>query len=255
MMRGLVAAAFLAFSTAMAAAQSLTPPAGGLKAAYLSTNPAQAIRNVVTGEIKGAAAELAREIARRRGVAVSFAAFSSPAAVIEAVRTGAAEVGFLAPDDSAAVAFTRPYMLVQQSFLVREDSAIKSVADVDKAGRVIAASSRDTIGPYLKGWVKQAALRESADTTLQEAVAWLGDGAIDAFGGSRQRLASAQRGAKGLRLLPDNLYGAPQAIAVAKDKPELLTSLNALIVELRGNGFLKTAVEGGVEGVVVAPEM
>lgn len=249
-------AALLAVIATAAAAEAPLAPSGALRVAYLSTNPAQAIRNVVTGEVKGASADLARELARRHKVEVSFTALANPVAVIEAVRKGEADIGFVAPNSErmGVVAFTQPYMLVQQSFLVREDSNIKTIADLDRPERVLAANAGDSVALYLKGWAKQATLKESGDFTLQEAVKWLNDGAIDAFAGNRQRLGAAMRGAKGLRLLPDNFYGVPQTIAIAIDKPELLAALDKTIDELRGSGFLKTAIESsGVDGIIVAP--
>ena len=37
-------------------------PTGTLRAAYLSSNPAQAVRDRTTGDIRGASADLAREL-------------------------------------------------------------------------------------------------------------------------------------------------------------------------------------------------
>ena len=243
-------------SSAAASAQTPLAPTGALRAVYLSTNPAQAIRNVSTGEIKGASADLAREIARRNNVPLTLTGLPGAFAVIEAVKKGEADIGFVAPNSErmGVVAFTQPYMLVQQSLLVRENAEMKSVADLDRPGRKVGANTNDSVAVYLKSWLKQGALVESPDFTLQEAVKWLGDGTVDAFGGNRQRLGAAMRGAKGLRLLPDNLYGVPQTIAVAIDKPELLAALDKTIDELRASGFLKKAVDdSGVDGLIVAP--
>ncbi|WP_342361106.1 transporter substrate-binding domain-containing protein [Terrarubrum flagellatum] len=240
-----------------AAVRAETPlaPAGALRAVYLAGNPAQAIRNVSTGEIKGASADLAREIAKRHKVELSLKGLGSPAAVIEAVKSGEADIGFVAPNNErTGVAFTQAYMLVQQSFLVKETSDIKSVADIDKPNRVIGANNGDSVAVYLKSWLKQATLKENADFTLQEPVKQLNDGTLDAFAANRQRLGAALRGAKGLRMLPDNLYGVPQTIAISLDKPEALAALDKIIDELRASGFIKSAIDAsGVDGVIVAP--
>ena len=47
-------------------------PTGTLRAAYLSSNPAQAVRDPATGEVRGASADLARELAKRRNVPVAL---------------------------------------------------------------------------------------------------------------------------------------------------------------------------------------
>ena len=43
-------------------------PGSTLRAAYLGTNPAQAMRDPATGELRGPAYDLARELARRNNV-------------------------------------------------------------------------------------------------------------------------------------------------------------------------------------------
>ena len=60
-------------------------PTGTLRAAYLSSNPAQAVRDPITGEIRGASADLARELARRRNLPVALVPLPNPATVIETV--------------------------------------------------------------------------------------------------------------------------------------------------------------------------
>ena len=46
-------------------------PGGTLRAAYLGTNPAQAMRDPTTGELRGPAYDLARELARRNQTPLS----------------------------------------------------------------------------------------------------------------------------------------------------------------------------------------
>src|ERR1700746_2290580 len=46
-------------------------PGGTLRATYLGTNPAQAMRDPATGEVRGPAYDLARELARRNNEPLS----------------------------------------------------------------------------------------------------------------------------------------------------------------------------------------
>jgi polar amino acid transport system substrate-binding protein len=86
--------------------------------------------------VRGASADLARELGKRRNVAVALSAVANPAAVIEAVAKGDADIGFVAfaPERVGTVAFSQVYMLVQQSFIVPDASAIQSVNHIDKPG-------------------------------------------------------------------------------------------------------------------------
>jgi polar amino acid transport system substrate-binding protein len=59
----------------------------------------------------------------------------------------------------------------------------------------------------------------------------------------------------GSRLLPDNFFNVPQNIIVPMDKPEILTSINTFIDNLRTSGFLGDAVaRSGVIGIEAAPK-
>ncbi len=228
-----------------------------LRAAYISTNAAQAVRNAQSGEFHGVSADVARELGRRLNTPVTILPQATAADVISAVQKGEADIGFVAPNPARMVlAYSQTYMLVQQTFLVRADSKVTSTADLDRAGSVLGANTGDSVGTYVKGNFKQAQLLESPDYTMNEAVRWLAEGKVIAFGGNRARLrmAAGIDQALGLRLLPDNLYAVPQAIAIAPGDAALLAFVSNALDEMRTSGFLEAAVKrGGIEGVGVAP--
>src|SRR5262245_42984149 len=68
---------------------------GTLKAVYLANNPAQAVRDPASGEIRGASADLARELGTRLNVPVLITPSASPQTVIDAVAKGEANIGFV----------------------------------------------------------------------------------------------------------------------------------------------------------------
>src|SRR5262245_21611403 len=141
-----LSATALLFSYSLAFADNIAPT-GTLRAAYLSSNPAQAVRDPTTGEARGASADLARELARRRNVPVALMPLPNPVTVIEAVARGEADIGFVAyaPERMGTVEFSQIYMLVQQSFVVPDNSRIRSVADIDAQGLRIAGGKGDSI--------------------------------------------------------------------------------------------------------------
>ena len=116
----LAAAAVVCAGGSSACAQADLAPTGTLRAAYLATNPAQAMKDPQTGELRGASLDLARELAKRIGKPLDFKPIASPPAVIEAVKSGQADIGFVAYEATrlGTVEFSQTYMLVQQSFLV-----------------------------------------------------------------------------------------------------------------------------------------
>jgi ABC-type amino acid transport substrate-binding protein len=109
--------------------------------------------------------------------------------VIDAVSKGEADIGFVAyaPSRTGTVAFSQTYMLVRQSFLVPENSPIRSVADIDQPGRRIAGGKGDSITLFLARTLKHAKLIET-DNSPADTKQKFANGEIDAFGANRQRL-------------------------------------------------------------------
>ena len=246
-------AAVLACGTSVMASD--IAPGSTLRAAYLGTNPAQAMRDPATGELRGPAYDLTRELARRNNVPLEFKPIASPPAVIEAVKNGEADIGFVAYEATrlGTVEFSQTYMLVRQSFLVLDGSPIKAIADIDRAGQKIAGTVNDSITLCMKRILKQATIVELENNPAELSKA-LTARTIDALGANRQRLSTLSTATPGTRLLPDDLFNVPQNIVVPKDRPAALAAVNALIDEVRVSGLLRSAIErSGAIGVAVAP--
>ena len=230
-------------------------PGGTLRAVYLGSNPAQAVQDRSTGAIRGVAADLARELAKRINVLVELKPAPNPQGVIDAVSSGAADIGFVAyePSRAGTVEFSQTYMLVQQSFLVLDSSSIRAIADIDRAGQVIAGVRNDSITLYLKRKLKQATLLE-VENNPAEIQRLLTGKEIDAFGASRQRLTTLSTETPGSRVLPDTLFGVPQTIIVPKGRADVLTAVNRFIDDVRASGFLARAMAAsGIIGIEAAP--
>jgi polar amino acid transport system substrate-binding protein len=239
------------------------PPADGadiaagdtLRAVYLRTNPAQAIRDPATGEVRGASASLARELAARHKLSLELKPLAGPPDVIEAVRSGAADIGFVAYEATrlGTVAFSQTYMLVRQSFLVPQRSPIKAAGGVDAAGVRVGGTRNDSITLCMKRIFKHATVVELANEG--DVAGALAKGTIDAFAANRQRLTTLSSTLSGTRLLPDDLFSVPQAIIVPLERPAALEAVNTFLNDVRASGFLQRAIEdGGAIGVMLPPD-
>lgn len=237
-----------------ASAQSVVAPTGTLRAAYLANNPAHAVTDPASGMVRGVALDLAREFARRLGVEVALSGIQSPQNVIDAVAKGNADIGFVAynPERAGPIEFSQPYMLVQQTFLVAQDSSIQSVAQIDRPNQRIGAAKGDSIALYLARTLKQAQLVDLTETGAV-ALQMVRAGQLDAFGANRQRLTDLLPQGPGLRLLPDDLYGVEQTLIVRKGNLGGLKAVNQFIDDVRRTGFLRAAIErSGTVGLSVA---
>jgi len=238
-----------------AAADSQIAPGGTLRAVYLATNPAQAVRDPATGTVRGASFDLANELAKRTGLPLAFEPAPNPPAVIAAIKDGQGDIGFVAYEATrlGTVAFSQTYMLVQQSFLVLDTSSIHAVRDIDRAGQKIGGTKNDSMALCLQRILKQASLVEIENNNA-EITKRMAAHEIDAIGANRQRLTTLMKEITGSRPLPDNLFDVPQNIIVPLGRPQALTAVNAFIDDVRASGFLRSAIENsGVVGVAPAP--
>src|SRR5262245_53156225 len=123
-------------------AQQVLAPTGTLRAVYLATNPAHAVKDATTGEALVVVSDLTAEFARRLGTKVSVRGVQSPQNVMDAVERGEADIGFVAynPERAGPVEFSQTYMLVQQTFIVRDDSHISSVANLHRPNQKIGST-------------------------------------------------------------------------------------------------------------------
>ena len=227
-----------------------------MRAVYLASNPAQAVKDPATGEPRGVVPDLVRELERVRGVRVTLIGAESPQRVIDAVRNGDAEIGFVAynPERAGPVEFSRPYLLVQQTFIVRDDSPLRSVKDIDRAGVKLGATRADSIALYLGRTLKQAELVQVDGANRDGVEQMLRERKVDAFGSNRQRLTDMVKSMSGFRVLADDLYGVEQAIIVPGGRRDALDEVNQFIDQARQSGFLQAAVKrSGIVGIAVAP--
>src|ERR1700722_2424760 len=156
----LLAIALSTLSVVTAAQADDRVPTGTLRVTYIATNPVQASVDPKTGEIRGPGAAVAREIAKRLGVPVKITGVAGPAAVIDSIRKGEADIGFLAFDPlrAAEVDFSRVYALAQNTYIVKADSPIRSVQDIDRAGIRVGVTQRDAADLFLSRALKAAKL-------------------------------------------------------------------------------------------------
>src|SRR5262249_21027897 len=146
--------------------------------------------DAATGEVTGPVADIVKEIAKRIGVPFKIIPAPGVRDVLENVKSGSADFGFLAfdPTRAAEVDFTQSYSLAHNSYLVRADSKMQVVADVDQPGVKIAAVKGDTGELFLGRNLKSAKLNAVPGLTFDQAAKMLAASEIDAYGTNRQRL-------------------------------------------------------------------
>ena len=243
---------------AMQAQHKVLAPTGTLRASFIMTNPVQGRVDAKTGAVSGPAADLTRELARRLGVPHTVTPLADAGAVLESVRSGKMDIGFLAVEAERAtlVDFSDPYSNSGAAYAVRTDSKFQTSEDVDRPGVTIGAIAGQSPEVYVREHVKNAKV-ESLSSVPPNAVLgkMLIDRKFDAFAANRTRMEELIRDVPGLRVLADDYMVTSQAIVVPKGNTERLAAINRFLAEARTSGFVKTSLDkANVAGVRVAPE-
>jgi polar amino acid transport system substrate-binding protein len=258
-MRRLISVAFafaLSFTApAIAAAPATLLPAGSLRATFIATNPVQATIDPRTGQARGPAADLARELGKKLSVPVKVSAAEGVRGVLDSVKKGEADIGFLAYDSgrAAEVDFSQPYSLGQNTFIVLTSSPLRSVREIDRPGTRVGATGGDAGELFLTRTLKSARIERFRDGDMEMAMDRLRKGELQAYGTNRQRLFEIAARASDLRLLPDNFYAVEQSVIVKKGNKALLEVVTRFLDEARISGFVADSMRrSGLVGVDVA---
>ena len=230
-------------------------PTGTLRATFIASNPVQAVTDPSTGEVRGPAAELTRELASQLGIPFKITGVQGVAGVINSVKNGEADIGFVAydPERAKEVDFSQTYSLAQNTYVVLDRSPIRSIDDIDRPGIRIGVAARDAGDLFLTRTLQHAKLERNPGGNLDTALAKLKAGEIDAYAANRQRLSEFAARVPEVRLLPDNFYGVEQAIILPKGNVGL-AAVNKFLDEARTSGLIAAAIErAGLIGVDVAP--
>ncbi|MEO8256367.1 MAG: transporter substrate-binding domain-containing protein [Acidobacteriota bacterium] len=232
-------------------------PTGTLRAAFLATNPVQGRVDPQTGAVTGPVADLVRELAARRGVPYTLLPVPDASAVIDSVKSGKADIGFLAYEAARAaqVAFSDPYAMMANAYAVGADSSIRRSTDVDRAGVKIGAVKGQSQEIYVSANIKNARVQVLPAMPANDVLArMIGAGEIDAFAANRQRMEELARSSPRVRVLSDNFLMIGQAMVVDPANRSNLDELNRFVADLRASGFVKASLERAkLVGVEVAP--
>jgi len=214
----------------------------------------QAVRNPATGELRGAALEMAQALATRIGVRLTTIEYPRPGAVIDGLRTNAWDVSFLVIDPARMdqVDFSHSFLRSDITCLVAPGSPIRSVADADQTGVRIAVPRGDGSDLYLSRTLKRAELVRTDSHAA--AVDLLRTGGADAKASPRFVLMTESPAVPGSRVLADGFADISYAAIVPKGQAARLAYVNAFIEDAKQSGLVRQIIGSlGLQGVQVAP--
>jgi len=229
-------------------------PTGKLRVGFLSTTPIHATKDAASGEFKGPAVDLGKEMARRIGVQFEPVAYTSFPPVLAGAKSGEWDIAMIGitSEREQIVDFTAPYMVVEFGYLVPSGSSISTLADVDKPGVRIAVLEKSSPDAYLSRTIQRATLVRVS--TIANMVESLKAGRADALYGTKAGMLSQSAKVPGSRVLEGRFGGEETAFAVPKGRRLSAAYARQFVEESKSEGLVKAAIErAGLRGVVVAP--
>jgi polar amino acid transport system substrate-binding protein len=229
-------------------------PTGTLRIGVNYGNPVIAQRNPSGGEPRGVGPELGRELGRRLGVPVSYVTYDTAGKMADAVRAGAWDVAFLATDPARAsdIAFSKPYVQIEGTYLVRRDSPLRSIDEVDREGIRVAVANKSAYDLFLARHLRHAKLVK-APTSPAAIELFLSEN-LDAAGGVKSTLVAAAERDPRLRVIEGNFMVIGQAAGVPRARENAARYVAAFVEEAKKSGFVARALkESGVTDATIAP--
>jgi polar amino acid transport system substrate-binding protein len=229
-------------------------PSGTLRASINLGNPILAALDPHTHQPVGVSVDLANELAKRLGVPLQLVAVTSAGASVENVEQDKADIGFFAidPKRGQIIEFTKPYVLIEGVYAVRNDSPIVSNAQVDQSGTTVAVSKGSAYDLFLSRELHHATLVRLP--TSPGIVQGFVDQHLSVAAGIRQQLAKDAAKAGGMRLLDEHFMVIRQAMGLPKAKgAEAAQYLADFVEQMKASGFVAAALaRHRIEGAGVA---
>jgi polar amino acid transport system substrate-binding protein len=228
-------------------------PTGTLRAAINFGNTVLAHRGATLEESGGVSVAIARELARRLGVPLKLIPFDGAGAVVAVAKDNVFDVAFMAIDPlrAADLGFTAPYVLIEGGYMVRVESPIHTIAEVDRPGIRMTVGDRSAYDLYLTRTLQHAEIVRFP--TSAEAIEHFLKDNLDVAAGVKASLADYAATDPSVRLLDGRFMVIEQAM-VTIHGPKAVRTISALIEELKTSGFIKHELDAsGQSDAVVAP--
>ena len=236
-----------------AAALAELAPTGTLRVGLNLSNFLLVNRERVDGEPQGVAPDLGRELARRLGVPIKFVTYPGAGEVTAAASADEWDAAFIGADPLRAgeVAFSAAYTEIEATYLVRGESPIHTLNEVDRPGVRIAVADKSAYDMFLRRTLAHATLvrADGLEGSYQLFVAEK----LDVLAGLKPRLLTDQAKTPGSRILAGNFTTIQQAIGTPAARTAAAAYLRVFAEEVKTGLVAQLIAKHAVQGLSVAP--
>lgn len=204
---------------------------------------------------QGVSVDMAAQLAQTLQVECQLVVVNNAREAVQALEQNQVDLGFLAVDPSRAqhIAFTPAYLLIEGCYMVKQDSPITDMSQVDQVGHQVVVGLGSAYDLFLSRHLHHAALVRAESSKAVVETFSQGGHAVAAGVKHQLETDAATRG--GLRLLPGAFMSIQQAMACPKSRGPLAQQfLERFVNQLKQSGFVQRAMQThGVSGASLAP--
>ncbi len=229
-------------------------PSGKLRVAINYGNAVLAQRDPATQRLSGVSVDIAEELGRRLALPITMVPFDAAGKVSAAATKDVWDVAFLAADPERAreIAFTAPYVVINGTYVVRKDSPLTTVEQVDRDGVRISVSGNSIYDLYLTRSLKHATIVRAGSPP--EAAALFQTQRLEVCAGVQAAMQQLLASDSGLRMIPGAFMQIKQAMGTPAGRAAGAAYLNAFVESIKADGFVQKAlVRNGQTDAAVAP--
>ncbi len=231
-------------------------PTGKLRAGMNLGNTLFTTRDPVSGELRGVAADLMRELASRLGVPVDFVVHATPGEVADAADRGTWDVAVLAIEAARArtIAFSPAMTEIEASYVVHKASLLRSVGQIDTAGVRISAAEKAGYQLFLTRTLRNATVVHAKG--FQGSIDLFNERQADALAGLKPALLDAMDRIPEGRMLEGPFMTVNHGLGVPLDRPVAAEYVKAFVMEMNASGFVARAIaRNGIKGLAAVTSL
>lgn len=232
---------------------ALLAPTGVLRVAINLGNPVLA-RVDGSNNLAGVSVELAKLFAVFVGLPYQLIPFNAAGKVFDALDDNVWDLAFLAnePKRAEKIEFSKPYVIIEGTYLVKKDSCFSSVSDLDKSDIRISVGLGAAYDLFLSRTLQNAELIRTA--TSASAIDCFVDGNVDAAAGIRQPLYRTSLAHPNFKVLSDSFTQIKQAMAVPKDRTYAAKIVGQFVKEQLKQGKVRQLFDSDGQTDVSIPD-
>jgi polar amino acid transport system substrate-binding protein len=225
-------------------------PTGKLRAALYPGTPTSILPDP-GGHPRGVGYEVGKALAEKLHVAYEPVVYAKNTEVLEAVKTGAADVAFTnaSPARAKLMDFAPVYLSIELGYLAAEGSKLTDAHAIDVQGVKVGVTAGSSSDAELSHDLKNATLVRIA--TITEAAAQLSSHQIDVFATNKPTLFEMEAKVPGSHVLDGRWGEERHAIAIPKGREAGLEFLRDFTDDIKKSGLVRAAAErAGLKGII-----